>query len=542
MNHFNIAKNGEMTLLKTSSEVTFSSTDRSKVLVEEPSNNGLYTSISDFILASRDCDGKIKLYQTHVDDLPGFTHCLHIECVSSQGALGKNSSMNIQQRFSGKEVSKLRKGQEDALPLTVSFYAKASGPATYSIELFDENNRRHIVSLFSVRNQWERVVLTFPGDIEGKFDDQSERSMDMLLWLHSGSDFRGGTFKENVWHDEADRNRVVITDSILGAEGTHLSLTGLQIETGSTASPYQHDHFKTQNQAPDQYLKISKATHLERNKSLRKAIAKSKLRNRKIEVIYAFNDILKGLSLWRTWSMLAWRDNLLKYKRTVLGPFWLTANMLVLLSGMGLVFSTVLGVDIEKYLPYLGGGLIAWGLLLVVATESCEVFVQQQHVINSLNLPFFLHILRFIARVLFSFLHTAIVFIPLALFLNVNINFFTLLVIPGLILVLLNAIWASLILATLGSRYRDIGPIVGSVFQLMFFVTPIIWDRILLPGGNIWIDMNPLFHLVEVIRAPLLGGVPDVASYIWVTSMAAVGLTVSFICFSHYRRFIPYWL
>lgn len=542
MRNTNFVKNGDISAVYSTQDTSHYSTDTSAVFTDNYEDNGVQNIIESFHIGSRDCDGKIKITQDPIVDLPGFKFCMLIECLKAQKNIGKTSSFNVQQRFGGNELTLLKKGCDAAQPFTISFYAKSDIPATYSIELFDEDNRRHIATPFSVRNFWERVTLTFPGDTVGTFNQESTRSLDLLIWLHSGSDFRAGSFSTDIWHDEKNQNRVLMGDSILGVSGSWLRLTGLQMEVGDTATPFQHSGADFDQLNDDQYFQLVNSFHnkrmAEQAKTRSKLNSLQKIRDAKA----AFHDIIKGLMLWKIWTMLAWRDNLLRYKRTVLGPFWLSANMLVLLAGMGLVFSKVLGVDIKSYLPYLAGGLITWGLILAVTTESCEIFVQQQHVINSLSLPYSLHIFRFISRAFLTFIHNAIVFIPLAIFLDVDVNIKTLLFALGVLIILINGVWLSLLLATFGSRFRDISPILTSILQLMFFLTPIIWNRSLITGNSIWVDFNPIFHLVEVIRAPLLGQLPSFTSYAWTLSLAVIGSLVSFYCFSRFRRSIAYWL
>ena len=86
----------------------------------------------------------------------------------------------------------------------------------------------------------------------------------------------------------------------------------------------------------------------------------------------------------------------------------------------------------------------------------------------------------------------------------------TLLFFPALILVCIIMAWVTLMLALIGTRFRDLQPIIATILQLFFFVTPLIWDRDQIAGRAhpIWVDINPFYHIIEIMRAPMLGKVP----------------------------------
>ena len=141
-----------------------------------------------------------------------------------------------------------------------------------------------------------------------------------------------------------------------------------------------------------------------------------------------------------------------------------------------------------------------------------------------------------------SSFHNAAVFVVVAAVFAVWPGWTGLLALPGLLLLCLNGIWAGLLLGIVSARFRDVPPIVTSVVRICFFVTPIIWMPELLPARTLVLDANPFFHLVEVVRAPLLGQMPGLASWIAVLVMTAAGWLVTFAFFRRYRRRIAYWV
>ena len=104
------------------------------------------------------------------------------------------------------------------------------------------------------------------------------------------------------------------------------------------------------------------------------------------------------------------------------------------------------------------------------------------------------------------------------------------------------ALWVGLLLGLVSARFRDVPQIVASVVQIAFFLTPIIWKPELLPERALLLDLNPFFHFVEVVRAPLLGQMPGLTSW-----LATLGVTLGgwLVTLAMYRRFhwrIPYWV
>jgi lipopolysaccharide transport system permease protein len=258
----------------------------------------------------------------------------------------------------------------------------------------------------------------------------------------------------------------------------------------------------------------------------------------------ARRDIIDGLKLWPVWTALAWHDIRIRYIRTMLGPLWITVSMGVTVLALGLVFSGVFKTQLSEYLPFLTAGLLIWGFLSSVLTESATTFSNAVTVILSISAPYSMHIYRAVLRQLIIFGHNVLVFAAVVLFVGVPVTSATLLFIPGMLLITIVMTWINLLVAMVGCRFRDLQPIIASVLQLVFFLTPLIWDRGVLPAGasHAWIDANPFYHLIEIARAPLLGKVPGQLTIIYVIALAVVGWGLTYLVFIRFRRRIPYWL
>ena len=253
-------------------------------------------------------------------------------------------------------------------------------------------------------------------------------------------------------------------------------------------------------------------------------------------------DIVRGARASYLWGLLGWQDIRRRYRRSMLGPFWLTISMAVLVGTLGTLYSTLLKVEIAQYVPFLALGFIVWALISGLITDGCSVFISAENIIKQTNLPLSVHVYRMVWRNFLIFCHNAAIFVVVAILFSIWPGWTGLLALPGLVLVCLNGIWVGLLLGIISARFRDVPPIVGSVVRIAFFVTPIIWMPELMPGRALVLDFNPFFHAVVLVRAPLLGQVPGLVSWLAVLGIAFGGWLVTFALLRRYRRRIAYWV
>tara|TARA_B110000444_G_C18803570_1_gene578727 strand:- start:960 stop:1718 length:759 start_codon:yes stop_codon:yes gene_type:complete len=242
--------------------------------------------------------------------------------------------------------------------------------------------------------------------------------------------------------------------------------------------------------------------------------------------------------------ILASHDIRSRYRRSVIGPFWLTISMGVMIASIGIVFGQIFKTPIDEYLPFLAAGIILWAFITGAINEGCTGFIDAEGMIKQLPIPLFVHILRVLWRNLLILAHNILILPLVLLVMGKGIGLEALLAIPGLLLVALCLSWVALLFAMLCARYRDLAQIVASVLQVMFYLTPIIWMPSLLPDrmGATFLQLNPFYHLLELIRAPLSGVVPGLTSWFVVLSIAVVGWAFTLLVFSRLRHSVAYWL
>ena len=270
--------------------------------------------------------------------------------------------------------------------------------------------------------------------------------------------------------------------------------------------------------------------------------SKSSLAPARSQTALALFDLVQGARAHHLWYLLGWRDIRQRYRRSVLGPFWLTLSMGALVSALGFLYGMLLQVEIAEYVPFLALGFIVWALISGVITDGCQVFINAESIIKQVGLPLSVHVYRLLWRNLLILFHNALVFVVVAAVFGVWPGWAGLLALPGLVLLCLNGIWAVLLFGIVSARFRDVPPIVASIVRICFFVTPIIWMPELVPQRAMVLEFNPFYHLVEVVRAPLLGEVPGLSSWIAVLSMTIGGWVLAFAFFRRYRWRVAYWV
>ncbi|MCE3237214.1 MAG: hypothetical protein K0R24_195 [Gammaproteobacteria bacterium] len=259
----------------------------------------------------------------------------------------------------------------------------------------------------------------------------------------------------------------------------------------------------------------------------------------------ALDDIQEGIAKWRIWLMLAYQDVRLRYRRSVLGPFWITISMAITVYSMGYLYSHLFHSDIQTYFPFLVAGMLAWALISTQVSDLTEALTLSEGLIKQIKLPYSLYIHRVATRNIIIFFHNVLVIIPILFVFHkaAKINACTLLLIPGLMIIYINSISYGLVLGMIGARYRDILQIVKSLIQVAFFLTPVMWNPAILPLQDRYIVfLNPFYAFIELIRAPLLGTIPAGYTLIMVSIVTLMGLLFSLKMLTRYRARIVYWL
>ena len=253
-------------------------------------------------------------------------------------------------------------------------------------------------------------------------------------------------------------------------------------------------------------------------------------------------DLRDGIKKYPVWGVLAWQDIRQRYRRSVLGPFWITLTMMATIAGMGPLYAALFRINAHDFIPYLALGLIAWGLISTVILDGCLTFTSADSMIRSVRLPMSLYVFRMILRNLLIFAHNIVAFLPFALYLGIEPRWLWLMALPGVLIIAAAAFPVALILGILCARFRDLQQIVASIVQLAFFLTPIMWKPELLGNREYIATYNPFFVFIEVVRGPVYGQMPSLHVYVAALLMVAILCAIAFPVFSRFHRRIAFWV
>lgn len=256
----------------------------------------------------------------------------------------------------------------------------------------------------------------------------------------------------------------------------------------------------------------------------------------------AWHDLLEGLQLWRLWSTLGWNDIVQRYRRSILGPFWLTASMGVMVIALGVLYAELFQQKIDDFIPFLCVGILVWTLMAGYLTESGTLFTSSESYIKQIRLPFFVYVFRSSWAKVIVFAHNFIIYFGVLIFFKIWPGTVALLSIIGLLVVVLNGTFASLAIGMISARFRDIPQVINSVVQIMFFMTPVFWRPDSLKGHAYLIEYNPLFHLLQLVRAPLLGELPMASNYVAAALITILNIALTGYLFVRFRGRIAYWI
>jgi len=259
----------------------------------------------------------------------------------------------------------------------------------------------------------------------------------------------------------------------------------------------------------------------------------------------AVQDLAETLRLWPLIWTLSVLDIRLRYRGSLLGPFWLTLSTAIMVGAIGFLYSHLFHQNVAAYLPFLSISLVLWGFVSAITAEGCVCFSQSENMIRAMRMPLSLHATRVVLRNIFVLGHNLVVIIVVFAIFRIVPSMASFTVIPACALWLIDALAISLLLGIFGARYRDIPPIIGSVMQIAFYLTPIMWSPTMLAHRGlsaVLVEWNPFFDLVEIMRGPLLGHALEPQA--WLFSIGYTGLLVllSGFVFIRARPRIAYWV
>ncbi|AGF71280.1 ABC transporter permease [Corynebacterium halotolerans] len=263
----------------------------------------------------------------------------------------------------------------------------------------------------------------------------------------------------------------------------------------------------------------------------------------------AWDDLVSGFGQHELWLQLGWQDIKQRYRRSTLGPLWITIATGVMALALGLLYSVLFEIPLAEFLPHVTVGLIIWGFISGCIKEGADIFIDNEGLIKQLPSALSVHVYRLVWKQFLFLCHNLVIWVILMLIFPRNLGWEVLLALPAMALLIVNGVWVAMFFGIVATRFRDVSPLLEAGTQLLFYVTPIVWMTSTLEQNIQGLDtranlaqLNPLYHYLEIVRGPMIG--TDVSAHHWwvVLGFTAVGLILALLAMRQWRFRVSYWV
>jgi ABC-type polysaccharide/polyol phosphate export permease len=261
------------------------------------------------------------------------------------------------------------------------------------------------------------------------------------------------------------------------------------------------------------------------------------------QLALALRDLFDGTRLWRVWYVLGVNEVRQRYRRSMLGPFWVTASMGIQALVMGFLLAFLFHLDVQRYLPFLCISLVTWTFLMTSITDGALCFIAMNATILQIKRPLWTYVMLVLWRNGIIYAHTLVIFVVAALIYRVYPSSHYLLIPASVALLVLNVSWIALAVGVLAARFRDVPLLVQSLFSVLMWATPVYYHLEQLgPNTRTIIELNPLTYVIEVARSPFLNEAQPASVWLVASALAVFGWLFAFALFARSRARVPYWL
>lgn len=256
----------------------------------------------------------------------------------------------------------------------------------------------------------------------------------------------------------------------------------------------------------------------------------------------AYLDFYQSFFNPRLWVYLSWQDVRQRYRRSLIGPFWISISTAITVCAMGPLYSNIFNVPASIYFKYFIVGFVLWSFISTFLNEVSLIYIHSSDVMRDLKIPYLLFPIRCLSKNIIVLFHNLVIVAAIVIIYPPSNIYGAFLAIPGLIILCLNLMWMGIVLALICARFRDFHQIILNILQILFFITPILWQPSMLHDYASYLYLNPIYDLLELVRAPLCGDVFNL--YIWIIGFVLffTGSFLTFILFSFCRVRITYWI
>ena len=253
----------------------------------------------------------------------------------------------------------------------------------------------------------------------------------------------------------------------------------------------------------------------------------------------------------RRWLYFTWFNFAVRYRKTFLGPLWIIVGPALFISTLGLLFSRVNNAEHALFIPHMAIGLVTWTLISGFVNNSTKAFQRNRAQIMQGNMSLMDITMVEVLSTLLQFAHQLIILVVVFVLFGITLNLYSLMSLIGLMLLIINGVWLTIFFGIVGARYRDLSEIIAAIMRIAFLATPIIW----MPGGSgatdvggrgkvvsAFLNFNPFYHFLDLIRAPLLNQMISPISVVVVLTFTMLGAVLAYAFYKRFAKLIPLWV
>ena len=172
----------------------------------------------------------------------GFSYSAKMACTTADASLSAGDYDILQYRVEGQDIQHLEYGTSNAKTLTLSFWVKSNLTGNFVAELAPENAAPYNSVQYSISSAdtWEYKTVTFSGSTTGSIANDNTTGLAVNFWLAGGTTFTGGTHVDNSWHSVQANRAAGLNQNLSGSTSNYCQITGVQLEIGDTATPFEH--------------------------------------------------------------------------------------------------------------------------------------------------------------------------------------------------------------------------------------------------------------------------------------------------------------
>jgi ABC-type polysaccharide/polyol phosphate export permease len=256
-------------------------------------------------------------------------------------------------------------------------------------------------------------------------------------------------------------------------------------------------------------------------------------------------DLWESLRSPEFWALSSWLGILSRARKSRFGLFWLLAPSIIYVYGLGSFFSSLQGRPLSQFAAHIALGAMVFRTVLSAVVGSAGVYNANASFIMDGHMRLTDYVLQALAKAFFDMCMYMPVLL-VALWLYGHASLVGLLLLPiSTFIVYLNALWMSVLISLAGTRFPDVGQLIGNTSIFLFLLTPIVWYPADMPAGSMrgqLMRLNPFFHFLEITRAPALGEPMETTSLYYVAVLTVAGLALAALLYRRYSRYVPIWI